>query len=102
MTDIFVEFEWLSLCQRLEAVGDHVAQTDSEKERMRKESRSFAEQEAPRSYTDLLERVRRAAKISIRWHDEAEVRAHVDEMIDEAGEESFPASDPPSFTGARI
>ncbi len=97
MKDSFVESQWQELCDHLESVADHLGVPKAE-------CASFRSQEPPARYPDLLDRVRQAAQLADTWRGgssgDPDDPLHDQERIDEAGRESFPASDPPTFSHA--
>ena len=91
MKDPFIESQWQELCDHLERVAAHLCvQGDDVAE--------FRQQIPPDRYPDLLDRVRQATRFANRWREEILDHDQIEESIDEAGRESFPASDPPSFS----
>ena len=83
--------------------------TESDKAEFLKQSETFADLDPPNRYPELLKKTADAAELAVRWQQvrgekmsaaESAVHEHEGEMIDEASDESFPASDPPSFSHA--
>jgi hypothetical protein len=109
MIDPWTENEWQDLCQRLHRCADFLEnEFPQQAGRFRRQSAEFCDRPPPERYPDLLQRVRAAAKLAVSWRNECITRRNggqrlesesaVDEMLDE----SFPASDPPSWTTAAI
>tara|TARA_R110002049_G_scaffold285698_4_gene467108 strand:+ start:283395 stop:283706 length:312 start_codon:yes stop_codon:yes gene_type:complete len=101
MNDPFVQSEWGLLCDRLRQCAKGIARDEDEFEKFQEQQRAFAEQDAPQRYRDLLNLTAAAARLAVSWQEtrHADI-VHEEEMIDETLDESFPASDPPSFTHA--
>ncbi len=109
MIDQFVKSEWELLCDHLRQCAGAIARTESDKAEFLTQAEAFADLEPPHRYPDLLKKTADAAELAVRWQQvrgektsatESAVHAHEEEMIDEALDESFPASDPPSFSHA--
>tara|TARA_R110002073_G_scaffold115759_2_gene253847 strand:+ start:3759 stop:4160 length:402 start_codon:yes stop_codon:yes gene_type:complete len=130
MNDPFVKSQWQILCEDLRRCARAIAVSEEDAEEFARQSETFANQEPPDRYPGLLRKTAEAAELAVQWqqqrgeetptdagtlpaqagteqshakavqtHAEA-VHAHEEEMIDEASDESFPASDPPSFSHA--
>ncbi len=81
--------------------AEAIARGADQKADFLRQFKEFADQAAPERYPDLLKKTAAASKLSVSWQGvrDADI-SHEEEMIDEASQESFPASDPPSFSHA--
>ncbi|GAA5506725.1 hypothetical protein Rcae01_02178 [Novipirellula caenicola] len=154
MNDAFVKSQWQILCDDLRRCADAIAVSEADAKEFARQSETFANQEPPERYPDLLKRTAEAAELAVQWQqrrddqlaagndsaqnkqardqvsrsepardatardatardatardevsrfgtaDERATHEHEEAMIDEASDESFPASDPPSFSHA--
>lgn len=101
MFDPFIQSEWQQLCAHLGKCAKEIAQDGNERALFVREAEEFADQASPERYRDLLERTADASRLAVTWQSaRATDFAHNDALIDEASEESFPASDPPTFSHA--
>ena len=100
MNDIFIEREWSELCERVVQTAAHLPANQAEAATFAEQANQFCAQAVPQRYPELLDRVADAARLAKRWQGEREAAIEADELIDEVGEESFPASDPPAFSRA--
>ena len=93
MKDIWVESEWQDLCDRLMRTARNRQHADCQGE-----AEQFAKQEPPQRYPQLLDRVREASRPAVSWQGNQQrlSAAEIDDAVTEAGEESFPACDPPA------
>ncbi|EMI56055.1 hypothetical protein [Rhodopirellula sallentina] len=98
MKDPFVQSQWQELCEHLKQVAHHVGERAGLESQYADEAEQFCASQPPARYSHLLDRVREATHIAIRWQEQASEQRHVEDLVDEAGEESFPASDPPVFS----
>lgn len=98
MKDLFVESEWLGLCNRVLSCANKLGVGSHSELLMLQQAKEFVDQEAPQRYKDLLACTAAAARLAVAWQELRQQSAHEEEMIDEAVDESFPASDPPSFS----
>ena len=72
-----------------------------EKRKFVEQCESFSNNETPAGYRELLAATAEAARLAIAWQaPRAAEIDHESELVDEASEESFPASDPPPFSRA--
>jgi hypothetical protein len=97
----FVETQWALLCDHLRGCAESIARDTQKKSVFLGQVQQFASQDTPDSYQALLVRTAAASHLAVAWQGERESNtAHVENMIDESEEESFPASDPPSSSRA--
>lgn len=112
MKDDWVGSEWRELCQRLIRCAEiRDLQDIPETTNHRQLAEQFAQQESPQGYSELLQRVSEAATLAISWQhatdrideksDSTAVEIEFD-LVQEAGEDSFPASDPPAWSSATV
>ena len=93
MNDPFVQSEWERLCDHLRTCASAIADGPNQRDRFTREASEFAEQQPPSRYQQLLDLTAAASHLAVKWQN-----AHREELIDETLDESFPASDPPSFS----
>ncbi|EMB18293.1 hypothetical protein [Rhodopirellula europaea] len=97
MNDPFIQSEWRSLCKRVHGCACTLANDKSEEKIFESQAHAFASSEPPHRYSELLTKVAEAAHLAVKWQSDM-VHDIEDHWIDEASDESFPASDPPAFT----
>jgi hypothetical protein len=97
MNDPFVQSEWQSLCERVQRCAHSLANDKAEEKIFESQAHAFASADPPHRYSELLTKVAEAAHLAVKWQSDAQ-HDFENDLIDEAGDESFPASDPPAFT----
>jgi hypothetical protein len=100
MKNPFVDQEWELLRQRLGDCARHLGDQIDQADAFLREADEFGNQAVPQSYSELLKRVAAAAELTRGWQAKRSLHEHEESDIDEALDESFPASDPPAWSTA--
>ena len=99
MYDPFIQSEWQQLCARMHECAEAIARDSEERVGFLRQCDQFVGQSPPDHYRGLLQRTADASRLAVAWHSTGDADfAHDDALIDESSWESFPASDPPSFS----
>ncbi|TWU24350.1 hypothetical protein Pla52o_22770 [Novipirellula galeiformis] len=105
MNNSFTQAEWGQLCDRVRRCAEAIAENDVEKADFLQQAETFANQDPPQTYSELLQSTAEASRLAIGWQQKCDADTayeakvlHEEEMLDETLDESFPASDPPSFS----
>ncbi|MEO9596084.1 hypothetical protein [Rhodopirellula bahusiensis] len=96
MNDPFIQSEWQALCEHVHLCASGIANDASEQTEFQSQADEFSAHTPPTRYTELLAETAAAARLAVQWQDQT-IHDADDHRIDEASEESFPASDPPEF-----
>ena len=106
MGDEFVQHEWEKLLKRLDRCAENLSESADTRETYSEAIAEFRSRPAPQRYPDLLKCVAEGAELAKRWQgsrtqpQQATQPRPDEDLVDEASEESFPASDPPSWSPA--
>ncbi|QDT12669.1 hypothetical protein [Planctomycetes bacterium K23_9] len=105
MNDPFVSHECEEICSRVRNCADRFKELCDDSQHISSDAEAFCRRAHPQHYKDYLESVRDAARMAVSWQNESRDDAvshhqHDEAMIDECGDESFPASDPPGWNAA--
>ncbi|KAA5547074.1 hypothetical protein FYK55_01250 [Roseiconus nitratireducens] len=98
MNDPFLEAQWNELVEKVRQTAS-MDDGGDQAGRLR-DAEEFAQLPVPERYDAYLERVRESAALANRWRESRVEHdaSHDDALVDEVGDESFPASDPPPFS----
>ncbi len=112
MNNDSIESEWREICQRLVRRAKACdAQEAPGMTRRQLLAKQFASQETPRASAQLQQRKREVAALEESWQlrtdaNGEEASAFANELdfdwVQEAGEDSFPASDPPAWSSSTL
>ncbi len=102
-----IEAEWRQLCAQIGRRARRAPQDeqntlvpDQHADERVNEAREFVGQAAPSSYGELVSRIGSAEELLRKWQDQQVEAVQQEQLIDEAADDSFPASDPPPWGGA--
>lgn len=93
MNNPFLQVEWKQLCENLRECAKTIAKGPEQRTAFLADAESFARGARPTRYNELLTKTSVASHLAVRWQE-----ADREGMVDETLDESFPASDPPSFS----
>ncbi|MEZ6086827.1 MAG: hypothetical protein R3C05_02095 [Pirellulaceae bacterium] len=98
MNENFINSQWNELRERVRTSAQRLGERAQQPDAFENQAEKFCEQPAPDSYGGFLERVNEAAQLAAIWRDHSPSRQSTHQNpIDEALDETFPASDPPSW-----